>query len=167
MRMIQAKIKDVITMSNGFFTHIPYTFPDEITKESLDIQFYSNYGLRTVSPIINFMQNGDSQLSNDSLDAIGLAIWQTYHHKWDKQIAVYSIEYNPIYNYKDEYHEENSENGKDSATDTWSESGSNQRTNNLTDLYTAGVTSTVTRTDDLSESTTNNSTVQHGGKLSG
>lgn len=166
MRMMsQAKIKDVITMSNGFFAHIPYTFPEDMTKETLDIQFYANYGLRTVSPLIKLMQNGDSRLTNDALNAIGSAIWQTYHHKWDKQIAVYSIQYNPIYNYKDEYHEEHSESGEGSDTDTWSELGSNQRTNNLTDLHTAGITSTVTRTDNLSEQTTNNLTEQHSGNV--
>ena len=76
MRMMsQTKIKDVITMSNGFFAHIPYTFPDDITDESLDIQFYANYGLRCVAPVIKLMQSeGVSQLSNDALNTIGAAI---------------------------------------------------------------------------------------------
>lgn len=164
--MSQAKIKDVITMSNGFFAHIPYTFPSDITKESLDIQFYANYGLRSIAPLVELMQSeGVSQLTNEALTTIGTAIWQTYHHKWDKQLAVYEIQYNPIYNYKDEYHETHSETGEDAVSNTWSELGSNQRTNNLTDLHTAGITSTVTRTDDLSEQTTNDLSEEHSGNI--
>lgn len=168
MKMSQnlKKIKDVVTISNGFFNHIPYTFPEDITKESLDIQFFANYGLRNVSPIISLMESeGVSQLTDQALNTIGAAIWQTYHHKWDKQVAVYNLQYNPIYNYKDEYHETHSEIGEDSVTDTWSELGSNQRTNNLTDLHTAGITSTATRTDNLSELTTNNLSEQHSGNV--
>lgn len=162
----RARIKDVITMSNGFFAHIPYTFPSDITKELLDIQFYANYGLRSIAPLVELMQDeGVSQLTNNALDTIGTAIWQTYHHKWDKQIAVYAIQYNPIYNYKDEYHETHSDVGEDSITGTWSELGSNQKTNNLTDQHTAGITSTATRTDNLSEQTTNNLAEQHSGNI--
>lgn len=183
MKKSPMRIKDVISMTNGFFNHIPYTFPEDITKSSLDIQFFSNYSLRAIAPIVSLFNDGVSQLTNESLDTIGWAIFETYHHKWDKQLAVYNIEYNPIYNYKDEFHETNSIESTDEKSDTWSESGDNlrvdnvlitigkgvsqltTRTDNLTEEKTLGTELNQTRTDNLSKLTTNDLTENHSGNI--
>lgn len=173
----QRKISDVITIGNGFFAHIPFTFPEDISKQFLDFNFYTRYSQKNTAPVINLLLDEDvSQLTSEQLDLIGSAIWQTYNRKWAKQLAVYSIQYNPIYNYKDEYHETNERIKSGERSSVWIEDsettlerlsertkidsvdGSVTRTDNLSEQYTKGTSTTSTRTDNLTELETRNLT---------
>lgn len=172
MNDVYPKVADVITLSNGFFNHIPFNFPPDITKASLDFQFYTRYSEKNTAPVVNLLVDGISRLTDAQLDTIGQAIWQTYNRKWSKQLAVYSIEYNPIYNYTDEYHETNSKISSDVNSKVWLEEGSSNieketglsatttidddktRTDNLTERLSKGTSVTSTRTDNLSEQQT-------------
>lgn len=171
------KIKDVITIADGFFSHIPFNFPEDITKVSLDFQFYTRFSQKNTAPVVDLLLDDDvSQLTSAQLDLIGTAIWQTYNRKWAKQLAVYSIQYNPIYNYKDEYHETNELIKTGEGSSVWIEDGESTlerlsertktdsadatvtRTDNLSESYTKGTSTTSTRTDNLTELETHNLT---------
>lgn len=146
------KIADVVTINDGFFSHIPFNFPEDITKVSLDFQFYTRFSQKNTAPVIDLLLDDDvSRLTSAQLDLIGTAIWQTYNRKWLKQLAVYSIQYNPIYNYKDEYHETNEKTKSLDSSLTWSEDGSLTLEKSSTRTRTDTTDGTVTRTDDLSE----------------
>ena len=162
------KIKDVLAMNNGFFSHISYTFPDDISTSVLDLQFYTNYANKTVAPIVNILMDRDevSQLTNAELNEIGQAIVQTYKHKWDKLVDVYNLEYNPIYNYKDDYEETINKVKSDTDSTVWSEDVDGLRTDNLTEGRSSQNSSSNTRTDNLTELKTNNLSEQHGGTIS-
>ena len=171
------KIADVVTINDGFFSHIPFTFPEDITKQFLDFQFYTRFSQKNTAPVIDLLLDDDvSRLTSLQLDLIGSAIWQTYNRKWAKQLAVYSIEYNPIYNYKDEYHETNEKIKSGESSLAWTEDGESTleklssrtrtdstdatvtRTDNLSEQHTKGTSTTSTRTDNLTELETHNLT---------
>ena len=90
------KIKKIIPKTNGIFSHMNYTFRDEISKSGLDLMFFSNYGLRSPSPIVETIQETPgSQLTSAELDVLAALILEMYKVKWDKLGEVYDIEYDP------------------------------------------------------------------------
>lgn len=168
-------IREVITVTNGFFNHIPYTFPADITKQSLDLQFFASCSRRRVAPIVTIMQEDNvSQLTDTALDIIGEAIYQTFHHKWDKQVAVFNLEYNPIYNYSDHYSETTTSGGGETKLQTWEDESSKVRTdalmkeltNNLTKAHSGAFTDQKVRNDNLSQTETRDLSESHTGTTS-
>ena len=135
-----------------------YTFRAEVTKTNLDLMFYSNFGLRSPSPIVDSIQEtAGSELTSEELDILAASILEMYKPKWDKLGAIYDIEYDPIHNYLDEYEEENDGTRNETETDDYTRTDAfghtvgdnNLRTNNLTETVTYG--RTETRTDNLTE----------------
>lgn len=143
-------IKDVITPLNGFFSHLNFNFPTFITKEQLDIGFFTNYSQRNIAPIVKYYLI-DEQLNNDALDSIGVLLVQMFGKKWTKQAAVYDIEYNPISNYHDNYHETNSLVHEGKNEEQWGDERNSTRTDDLTETQNKGTVLTSLRTDDLTE----------------
>lgn len=152
------KIKKIIPKTNGIFSHMNYTFRDEISKSGLDLMFFSNYGLRSPSPIVETIQETPgSQLTSAELDVLAALILEMYKVKWDKLGEVYDIEYDPIHNYLDQWEDENNGTRNQSNTDSSTRTDSfghvisddNLRTNALTETVTYGRTDT--RTDNLTE----------------
>ena len=171
----------MIPMINGIFTGINYQFPEylTITAAQLDILFITNWGMRTVAPIVLALHEGglDSQLTTEELHQLGRVIWELYAPKWNRLKDIMDMEYDPIHNYSDTYHEELSEdidkndqlthNTTETTTETIdldsqladggeqvtteTSSGSSTRTDNLTEGVQASGTSGNTRTDNLSE----------------
>lgn len=150
-------IKDVIMPTNGFFNHINFQFPSFLTKSQLDIAFFSDYSMRNIAPIVQYYLNSDT-LSNESLDSIGEVILQMFGKKWEKQAAVYNIEYDPISNYRDEYHETNNVKHTGTVTGEWGDERNTTRTDDLTETQNKGTTVTNTRTDNLVQTDTRNLT---------
>lgn len=159
MKKRPTRIKDVISPTNGFFLHIPYDFSKFFEKPQLDIAFFSDYSKRNIAPIVEYyMGESVSQLTDTQLDEIGQIIYQMFKQKWDKQSAVFAIEYDPISNYRDEYHETHSLNSEDEKKEEWSDERNSTRTDDLTEKTTKGTTVTSTRTDNLNQTDTKNLT---------
>ena len=98
------KIKTIIPMTNGIFSHMDYTFRAEVTKVGMDIMFGTNYGQRNPSPVVEGIQSEyDEPLTDNELTSLAALILQVYKPKWDKLGAIYDIEYDPIHNYLDEW----------------------------------------------------------------
>lgn len=143
------RIKDVIPMTNGVFSHCDYTFPEymEISKAQLDYLFMASYGMKNPAPVIDLLHDPDededcfSQLTSEELDELADLMVGYYKNKWDKLAEVYNVEYDPIHNYLDEWEDENA------GTLNSSERTDNDRT----DTFNTMVTHADTRTDNLAE----------------
>lgn len=137
------KVRDVVTMNNGFFSHLDYTFLFDVDALQLDVLFYANYGEKNVAPLIKCYTPviDPYPLSDNILDDIGELIVMYYKKKWDRLAAVYNIEYDPIHNYLDEWEDE-----EDGTVDT-------TFGGTLTTVDTLGtlVSHSSTRTDNLQE----------------
>ena len=137
------KIKDVVTMSNGFFSHLDYTFLFDVDAMQLDVMFYANYGERNIAPLITLYTPiiDPYPLSSSILEDIGELIVMYYKKKWDRLAAVYNIEYDPIHNYLDEWEDE-----EDGTLDT-----TFGGTLTTVDTLDTNVAHYSLRTDDLTE----------------
>ena len=175
------KIKNLIPLTNGIFSHMNYTFREEVTKANLDLQFVANNGMRNISPIVEIIDNGDGTVfDNTKLSTLAGIILETYKPKWDKLGEIYDIQYDPIHNYLDEWEETDdidgtlsdnrirtdtfthgkivtediSRNDIGNGTTTKSQDTSTTRTDNLATAESKSLDSTVRLTDNLQEQTT-------------
>lgn len=143
------RIKDVIPMTNGVFSHCDYVFPEYLAldKSQLDYLFMSSYGMKNPAPVIDLLHNEDadedyfSQLTNEELDTLAALMVGYYKNKWDKLAEIYEVEYDPIHNYLDEWEDVN-----DGTLN-----GSEVTDSDRTDTYNYGVSHNNTRTDNLAE----------------
>ena len=92
------RIKDVLSIEQGFFAFINYEI-DNFTFAQLDLLFLTKYGEREISPIIESLLDENKQLSNAKLELLGAIINNMFSHSWDSQNAVLTAEYNPLENY--------------------------------------------------------------------
>lgn len=134
------KVKDVFPVQDSIFTNISYDFG--ITKADLDVMFFSDFGLKSISPIVVSILGDNDELTSEQLSILGRMMLAKYQNRWDRLKAVEQKEYDPIHNYLDEYSEssdyEDSENGSKSSSGHTDDSSTNSNT--------------TTRTDNLSES---------------
>lgn len=133
------RIKDVFPVTNSIFTKMNQDFG--MDNGQLDLLFYSDFGLKTVSPIVQNLLDDDGELSTESLQLLAVMLYNKYKIKWERYKDVAEAEYDPLHNYLDEYHEEG-ENVEDQDT-----------TDRVVEDYTEGIDAdnTNTRTDNLSE----------------
>lgn len=153
------KINQVFSINKGVASFIDYDFKI-ISKEELDIHFYSTYGERYISPVVNNLISGDV-ITNDELQNIASLLKSFYSVKWDRLLEIYNLEYDPIHNYMDELTEtiEDAEIESISADKNYLENFNSKSTNKSTrtDNLSEGMESSLTknsdntRTDNLSE----------------
>lgn len=158
------KIKTLIPLTNGIFSHMNYTFREEVTKANLDLQFVANNGLRNVSPVVELIDNGDGIVfDNTKLTTLAALILETYKPKWDKLGEIYDIQYDPIHNYLDQWEENDDIDGTLSdnriRTDSFVHGKTVTQQISRNDIGSASMTkaedTSTTRTDNLSLSETN------------
>lgn len=143
------RIKDVIPMTNGVFSHCDYVFPEYLAldKSQLDFLFMSSYGMKNPAPVIDLLHDAEadedcfSQLTSEELTELAALMVGYYKNKWDKLAEVYEVEYDPIHNYLDEWEDVNDGtlNGRE-VTDS-----------DRVDTYNYGVSHNNIRTDNLAE----------------
>lgn len=113
------KMKEILPLTNGLFSHMNYTFRAEVTKGNLDLQFLANYGQRNPSPIVEMIQGTrGSKLTDAELTTLAGVILEMYKEKWDKLGDIYDIEYDPIHNYLDEWEDTSDEDRTGSSSGT-------------------------------------------------
>lgn len=147
-------VREIFPKSNGLFSRMNYTFP--MPASQLDLLFFSDYGLKTIAPIVEVMLV-DGALPYENLDALAMMVLNYYKNKWDRYLSILSAEYDPLHNFLDEYQEtgKGSENGKKDTTrkdiyaETITADNSNLRTDNFTRTDNLQLNSTTTLTDDL------------------
>lgn len=157
------KIKEIIPKTNGIFGHMNYTFPNDISKDNLDVMFYANWGKRNPSPVVETCQTTyGEQLTNADLNLLAALILEMYKPRWDKLAEIYNIEYDPIHNYLDEWEDTMSQNTDRDVTNSKTGSTTYGMTENVTGsrtdthnmLTSVDEDKSKTRTDLLAETTT-------------
>ena len=144
------KMKSLIQPINGLFSHMEYDFK-YITKEQLDVLFFTEYGEKRVSPVVsNYVEEG--KISDFNMTELSALILAYYKYQWDKMFALLEIEYDPIHNFSDDL----TENITDTDDTTVTSDESVDQTGNGTKTRTDDLTSTETK--NLSETT--NGTVE-------
>lgn len=143
------RVNDVISPVSGLFSYMDYDFK-YISKEQLDILFFTDYGEKMVAPLVERYIKDESISSTDfsELSAIILAYYKV---NWDKMLAVLEIEYDPIHNFSDEVTEkiEDTDDKTINSDSSLSQTGSG----------------THTRTDDLTSTETKNLTESTNGSV--
>ena len=143
------KVKNVFPATNGLFSHSPYSFP--MDPGQLDLLFYTDFGLKTIAPLVDSLLAGDESLSEAKLTLLGTMLVNKYKNKWDRDKAVAESEYDPMHNYLDEYHEEGEASEDETATkhetDEWNETIDTDNTSTRTDNLTEGDSGSYSNSD--------------------
>lgn len=152
------RIKDIFPMTNSIFTKMNFTFRAEVTKASLDLMFYTDYGNRCPSPLVEEIQSEyEEALSSTELQTLADIAVEMYGPRWTKLGQIYGLDYDPIHNYLDTWSDsqESTETGSRTIDSTRTDSyghvidSDNTRTDNTLATTTYGRTDT--RTDNLTE----------------
>ena len=133
------RVKEVFPIMSGLFSHANYSFP--MDPGQMDLLFYTDFGLKTIAPLVEAILADDETLSSAKLTLLATMMVNKYKPKWDRDKAVAEAEYDPIHNYLDEYSEH-----KDEVKDE-----EDNRTRNLTTVNGLQESYSDTRTDNLSE----------------
>ena len=140
------KIADVLPLTEGLFYNMDYDFKF-IEKEQLDILFLASYSQRTCSNLVELTLT-ETPISTSQLADLSNLVLKLHKNKWDKNLHVYEVVYEPIYNYYDEL----------SETITLESTDTSDSNVSIADGGTIDRTSGNTRTDNLQESVNNSGT---------
>ena len=140
------QVREIFPIINGVFAHCDYDF-EIVDKAELDRLFYTNYGLRSVAPIVTSLVL-NPQASEEDLTILAHTFTVLCSHKWDRLKNLYSTDYDPLHNYLDE------------LVETVEDNTSNNTTLNTSDTSSSNTTEQLdnTRTDNLQRAETNTST---------
>ena len=146
-------VKEVFPLVGSIFSKMNYELPMDASQ--MDLLFYTDFGLKTICPLVLALKGDNTTLSNEALTLLATMLLNKYKVKWDHDVAVAQAEYDPIHNYLDEYSESGSvsedETATNSSSETWVESidGHNSltRTDNLSQVDSGSFSSTDTGTD--------------------
>lgn len=119
-----------------------------LSEAALNRMLYAICGKRYVSPVVCDL---DEELTDASVEELAEIIVSTYKEKWDRQKAVYDIEYDPIYNYKEIYSEETTGSQVDDIDVAKSKANSLAKSGSDTETTTYNTTNTATIDQDESE----------------
>lgn len=127
---------------------------DTFNGNELDLQFFTSYGQRYVSPLITYFLNDSGIVSDDNAKKLADLILNRYKVPWSRKNELLKLSYDPIQNY--DMTETSSDTAKDSHIET--ESTDINRTEDSTIKNTVNSTSTQSETgkDDTSTSGTRN-----------
>ena len=140
------QVKEIFPIINGIFAHGDYDF-GVVDKAELDRLFYTNYGLRSVAPLVTSLVL-NPQASEEDLTVLAHTFTALCSHKWDKLKDLYITDYDPLHNYLDE------------LVETVEDNTSNNTTLNTSDTSSSNTTEQLnsTRTDNLQRAENNTST---------
>lgn len=148
------KINEVFSPRGGLFQQMEYVFPEGISGLGLDIEFFTSYGERPVSPIVEYLLENETEFTS----VLATLILQRYKFKWDKLQEVLAIEYNPIEPFNQTLDETANRAITDAKNNSYTENENATRTDNLSESTSHGMNTTSTRTNNLTESNNRNLT---------
>lgn len=140
------QVKEIFPIINGLFSHCNYDF-GIVDKAELDKLFYTNYGLRSVAPLVTTLVI-NPQATDEDLTILAHTFTALCSYKWDKLKDLYITDYDPLHNYFDE------------LVETVEDNTSNNTTLNSSDTSSSNTTEQLnsTRTDNLKREENNSST---------
>lgn len=86
-------------MSDGFFSNMGREFPN-VTPAQLDIYFYSEYGNKIISPLVENMLNEAGELEKENLITLSQAVCAMHVSQWEREEKALSAEYDLMDSYK-------------------------------------------------------------------
>lgn len=158
-QIMMKKIRNMFPLTDGLFEKMNYQFPSvfSITNTEMDLLFVTNYGMRSIAPVVAVAYE-DSE--SGYVDTLASLILHMYKPKWDRLASLVTIEYDPIHNFSDDYREELTEGITGDETVTYNTTDTNQNTTDNDTVVSDGGSErrtqsnqdSKTRTDNLSES---------------
>lgn len=150
------KVGETLPIINGLISHIDYDF-EIIESSTLDFLFITNYGLRTISPLIVQLVAGDKP-TDEELTVIASIIKSYYFVKWENLKKLYLLEYDPLHNYLDKLTETitgineeiESKNSTVTTNLTQTNDTTNTKTDNLSEVQNSTIESTSTNNAEAS-----------------
>lgn len=139
------QVREIFPLINGLFAHCDYDF-EIVDKQELDRLFFTNYGLRSVAPLVTTLVVNPKATDAD-LTVLGHTLTALCCYKWNKLKDLYITDYDPLHNYLDELVETVEDNGSKNTKLTTSDSSSSKTTEKFDS----------TRTDNLNRSEISNS----------
>lgn len=137
------------------FTYMPTSdLTTTFDPSDLDIQFFSKYGERWISPFVEHFLEEDGTITQTNLERIASIVWHKYAASWLKKLAILSIEYNPIDNVDYTMTETTTHTGTDTLSKTGTEQDVLTKTGAETRTLTKDGTETETETDTGTETRT-------------
>lgn len=97
--MKPTRIKEIITINNGLFSNMGREFPN-VTPAQLDLFFFSEYGNKIVSPLIDNLLDDNGQLSPENLETVSKAVCAMHVSQWEREEKALSAEYDLLDGYK-------------------------------------------------------------------
>lgn len=101
--MTEIKVKDIFPMSNGIMSVISASANYDFNSDT-DLRLLATCGKRCITPIVEMLMNGQTELSSDLLERLAALILAEYKEAWDKIKDTLTMEYNPLS--ASQYHEE-------------------------------------------------------------
>lgn len=115
-RKERKRVNELFTPLNSLFSKMDYDF-QIISKDKLDLIFILSEGDRYVNSIVDYYVT-DDEISEAKMIALAALTLDYYKERWDRLIAVYEIEYDPIHNFSDELHEQIADEENTGTTNT-------------------------------------------------
>ena len=113
------RLKDVFPdafRGGGVFTSMTDEFPiSGVSKQELDIEFFTKYGECIISPFLEHFMKG-SVIEETERITLSNYIYNKYKKNWLHYLEVYNAEYNPIHNYDRTSTVEEKHTGEDTIT---------------------------------------------------
>lgn len=126
----------------------------QLPKKVLNRMLMALCGKRRIAPIVGDV---DEDLTDESIEELAEIIVATFKEKWDRQKAIYEIDYDPIYNYKETYSETTTGSQVDDIDVAKSKANSLAKTGSDTRTTTYNTTNTETTDQTESEVSTGES----------
>lgn len=154
-QIMMKKIRNMFPLTDGLFDKMNYQFPSvfSITNAEMDFLFVTNYGMRSIAPVVAVAYE-DSE--SGYVDTLASLILHMYKPKWDRLASLVTIEYDPIHNFSDDYHEEINEGITGGETVTYNTTDTNQNTTDNDTVVTDGGSERRTHSDQNSKTRTDN-----------
>ena len=99
------KLKKMISPTDGFFSQLESLYPDDYTsyfgnyKSSyLDVKFFSEYGERSISPVLLYYSVNDS-ITEDNFISVCEILYEAYIENWKRLYETFHLDYDIIYPY--------------------------------------------------------------------
>lgn len=151
------QVREIFPLINGIFSHCDYDF-EIIDKAELDRLFYTNYGLRSVAPLVTALVT-NSQATDSDLTILAHTFTSLSIYKWNKLKDLYLADYDPIHNYFDELTETIQDDSYKAIKSLITDATTSKTIEQFEDSKTNDTTRTETNTSSESGSDNNNSSI--------
>ena len=88
-------------LGQGIFTalnELNVPWKDENVASLLDMEYYTTFGNRQTSPLVDYLIGDKEHLSTEDTQKLARIIFNKFSENWNRIDLAFSKEYNPIWN---------------------------------------------------------------------